>query len=356
MARSISKGPKPKGGYATPSRQSLVDAKARALARQNKKADAPAKAAAFKARAEVKSVYSDAAITVQAALLRAQKQGLTKVDARMLLLLALGQDSLNTAWLLAHDQDDLTPPQAVAYSALCTRRRAGEPVAYIVGFKEFYGLRLKVDKRVLDPRDDTETLVDWALEIMQAAPADFLELDAHSCQPAKAELIEASMLKVLDLGTGSGAIALALQSKCPAWQVYAIDASADALAVARINAQNHKLKVKFHQGSWLDTSQGEKFSVIVSNPPYIAAADPHLAALSFEPLQALASGAEGLDDIRQIISQAPKHLQPGGWLLLEHSHDQAMAVRSLLLKAGFVQVQSRKDLADIERCSGGCLA
>ena len=335
MARSISKGPKPKGGYATPSRQSLADAKTRALARQNKKADAPAKAAAFKTRAEVKSVYGDAAITVQAALLRAQKQGIHKVDARMLLLLALGQDSLNTAWLLAHDQDDLTPPQAVAYSALCTRRRAGEPVAYIVGFKEFYGLRLKIDKRVLDPRDDTETLVDWALELMEPAS-------------------EKTML-ALDLGTGSGAIALALQSKRPTWQVHATDASADALAVARANAQTHKLPVQFHQGSWLQAVADEKFNLIVSNPPYITAADPHLAALTHEPLQALASGSDGLQDIRQIINQASKRVQPGGWLLLEHGYNQAEAVRSLLQQAGFIQIESRQDLAKVERCSGGLL-
>ena len=336
MARSISKGPKPKGGYATPSRQSLADAKARALERQNRKADAPAKAAAFKARAEVKSVYGDAAITVQAALLRAQKQGINKIDARMLLLLALGQDSLNTAWLLAHDQDDLTPPQAVTYSALCTRRRAGEPVAYIVGFKEFYGLRLKIDKRVLDPRDDSETLVDWALELMEPA-------------------IEKPLL-ALDLGTGSGAIALALQLKCPAWQVHATDSSTEALSAAQDNAHTHKLPVQFHQGSWLDAVQNEKFNLIVSNPPYIAASDPHLTALTHEPLQALVSGADGLDDIRQIINQAATHLQPGGWLMLEHGYDQAMAVRALLLEAGFTQIQSRKDLADVERCSGGRLA
>ena len=354
MARSISKGPKPQGGYATPSRQSLADAKTRALARQNKKTDAPAKAAAFKARTEVKSVYGDAAITVQAALLRAQKQAITKVDARMLLLLALGQDSLNTAWLLAHDQDDLTPPQAVTYSALCTRRRAGEPVAYITGFKEFYGLRLVVDKRVLDPRDDTETLVDWALEIMRTTSTDLLESTAHHRQPAKDGLIDANTFKALDLGTGSGAIALALQSKCPAWQVHATDASKDALAVARANAHSHQLAVQFHQGNWFDAVQGEKFHLIASNPPYIAATDPHLTALTHEPLQALASGADGLDDIRQIISQAPARLEEGGWLLLEHGYDQAASVRALLQKAGFSRVDSRRDLTDIERCSGGC--
>ncbi len=365
MARSISKGPKPKGGYATPSRQSLADAKARALARQNKKSEAPAKAAAYKPREERKSIYGDAAITVQAALLRAQKQGIAKVDARMLLLHALGQDSLNAAWLVAHDHDDLTAPLAVAYSALCTRRRAGEPVAYIIGFKEFYGLRLAVDKRVLDPRDDTETLADWALQIMKIFPPEPKRGLGHASTSTSAsrsvpssvrpELVEGKQ-KALDLGTGSGAIALALQSKCPAWQIHATDASANALAVARANAQTHQLSVQFHQGNWLGAVTGEKFQLIISNPPYIAAADPHLAALSHEPLQALASGPDGLEDIRQIIGQAPAHLQAGGWLLLEHGYDQAEAVRSLLQTTGFVQVESRKDLAGVERCSGGKLA
>ena len=358
MARSISKGPKPQGGYATPSRQSLADAKARALARQNKKSAAPAKAAAFKPRIDAKSVYGDAAMTLQAALLRAQKQGVAKVDARMLLLHALGQDNPNAAWLLAHDQDDLTAPQAVAYSAVCARRRSGEPVAYIVGFKEFYGLRLAVDKRVLDPRADTETLVDWALTIMQAAapePALGQVIPSVLAEPGEAPAPKAPAPKALDLGTGSGAIALALQSKCPAWQVHATDTSLGALAVARANAQSHKLPVQFHPGSWLDAVKGERFDLILSNPPYIAAADPHLAALTHEPLQALASGADGLDDIRQIISQAPAHLHMGGWLLLEHGYDQAAAVRSLMQKAGFKQVESCKDLAGIERCTGGRL-
>jgi release factor glutamine methyltransferase len=198
---------------------------------------------------------------------------------------------------------------------------------------------LQVDARVLVPRPDTETLVDWALEV--------LALNARS---APMEYDQS----VLDLGTGSGAIALALKHTRPDLQVSAIDFSEDALAVATANAQRLRLEVRFSQGSWL-TGVQVKYDVIVSNPPYIAAQDAHLAALTHEPLQALASGADGLDDLRQIIGQAPRCLQPGAWLLLEHGYDQAPAVQGLLTEAGFSDVQSRCDLSGIERCSGGRL-
>jgi release factor glutamine methyltransferase len=214
--------------------------------------------------------------------------------------------------------------------ALCRRRAAGEPVAYLTGRKEFYGLQLAIDARVLDPRPDTETLVDWALEVIAPLPAP----------------------SVVDLGTGSGAIALALQHQRPTAQVLAVDASADALAVAQANAQRLALPVRFMQGRWL-RGLDDRFDAIVSNPPYIAATDPHLAALTHEPLQALASGPDGLDDIRTIVAQAPAHLIHGGWLLLEHGHDQAGAVGALLRAQGFAQVQSRNDLAGIARCTGG---
>jgi release factor glutamine methyltransferase len=215
--------------------------------------------------------------------------------------------------------------------AQAARRAGGEPLAYITGHKEFYGLALQVDARVLDPRADTETLVEWALECM----------DAVAVAPT-----------LLDLGTGSGAIALALKHNRPQWQVHALDFSEDALTVARANAKQLALAVEFHQGSWLQDLQ-QSFSIIVSNPPYIAAQDAHLAALTHEPLQALASGDDGLNDIRSIINQAPARLQTGGWLLLEHGYDQAAAVHALLLGAGFIQIQSRLDLAGIARCSGG---
>jgi release factor glutamine methyltransferase len=267
--------------------------------------------------------------TIAQAIGWAQTQGLDRLDAQLLVLHAVGRADVERAWLLAHDTDALPDAAHATLQTTVRRRAAGEPLAYITGHKAFYVLDLCVDARVLVPRPDTETLVDWALELLGTAPA-----------------------RVLDLGTGSGAIALALQHCRPALDVLAIDYSADALAVAQANAQRLHLKVQFAQGSWLDGVQG-RFDLIVSNPPYIAALDPHLAALTHEPLQALASGDHGLDDIRTIIAQAGRHLQPGGWLLLEHGYDQAAAVRTLLADAGFDHAQSRRDLAGIERCSGG---
>jgi len=268
--------------------------------------------------------------TLAQALAQARTLGLERIDTQMLLLHALARPDAGRAWLLAHDTDALEPAVHEAFRALCQRRAAGEPVAYLTGCKEFYGLQLAIDARVLDPRPDTETLVDWALEVMAPLPAP----------------------SVVDLGTGSGAIALALQHQRPTAQVLAVDASSDALAVAQANAQRLALPVRFARGHWLDGVEG-RFDAIVSNPPYIPAADPHLAALTHEPLQALASGADGLDDIRTIVTQAPAHLVPGGWLLLEHGWDQAAAVSTLLREQGFAQVQSRKDLAGIARCTGG---
>ena len=268
-------------------------------------------------------------LTLQDALAQAQAQGLARIDAQLLLLHALGRPDASRAWLLAHDSDALPADAHARFAALCQRRAAGEPVAYLRGCKEFYGLTLHIDARVLDPRPDTETLVDWALQVLAPLPAP----------------------RVLDLGTGSGAIALALQHQRADAQVSAVDASADALAVAQANAKRLGLPVQFARGNWLHGVAGQ-FDVIVSNPPYIAAADPHLAALRHEPLQALASGADGLDDIRSIVAQAPAHLQPGGWLLLEHGWDQAEAVQALLRAAGGEHVHSRKDLAGIVRCSG----
>jgi release factor glutamine methyltransferase len=268
--------------------------------------------------------------TLAQALTQARTLGLERIDAQLLLLHALARPQAGRAWLLAHDTDALEPAVHEAFMALCQRRAAGEPVAYLTGSKEFYGLQLAIDARVLDPRPDTETLVDWALEVIAPLPAP----------------------SVVDLGTGSGAIALALQHQRPTAQVLAVDASADALAVAQANAQRLALPVRFALGHWLNGVEG-RFDAIVSNPPYIAAADPHLAALTHEPLQALASGADGLDDLRAIVAQAPAHLTPGGWLLLEHGHDQAGAVSALLRAQGFAQVQSRNDLASIARCTGG---
>ena len=275
--------------------------------------------------------------TCAQALATAHTLGLERLDAQLLLLHALGKPASARSWLLAHDTDELTREVAEAFRALSLRRAAGEPLAYIVGSKEFFGLALQVDARVLVPRPDTETLVEWSLDLLQL--------------PALPPV-----LRILDLGTGSGAIALALAHSLQAAgreaQVTAVDASADALGVARENARRLGLNVQFIESCWL-RGVNENFHLIASNPPYIASADPHLAALVHEPLQALTAGADGLDDIRQIIEQAPGHLLPGGWLLLEHGYDQAERVRKLLAQRGFGQVQSRQDLAGIERCSGG---
>lgn len=268
--------------------------------------------------------------TITEALQQAAALGLARIDAQMLLLHSVGQPDAGRAWLLTHDTDRLAPAQAALFARLCARRLDGEPVAYLTGRKEFFGLQLTVDARVLDPRPDTETLVEWALELLQPVAGP----------------------RVVDLGTGSGAIALALQHARPDAQVTAVDASADALAVARANAQQLRLPVQFIHSSWLEQVAGV-FDAIVTNPPYIREDDPHMPALRHEPRQALTSGADGLDDIRAICAQAPAHLVPGGWLLIEHGWDQAHHVQALLRSAGFASVASRNDLAGIARCTGG---
>ena len=284
--------------------------------------------------------------TFQQALQHAHALGLARLDAQWLLLHALQKPVSSRAWLLAHDSDAMTAPQSLTYHALIQRRAAGEPLAYLVGNKEFFGLDLKVDARVLVPRPDTETLVHWALEVLEV-----LKVPA-----ASGNATNSSALDVLDLGTGSGAIALAiahtLRARGQAARVLAVDASVQALEVAADNASRLGLAVGVLRSDWF-AQVSSRFHLIASNPPYIAAADPHLAALHHEPLHALTSGIDGLDDIRTIISQAPIYLLQGGWLLLEHGYNQSGAVCQLLLQAGFVRIESRLDLAGISRCSGG---
>jgi release factor glutamine methyltransferase len=270
--------------------------------------------------------------TLGTALSQAQAQGLDRLDAQLLLLHVLGQDAHDRAWLLAHSSDALPAAAEGRLTPLVTRRAAGEPLAYIIGRREFFGLDLEVNPSVLIPRPDTEILVEWALEHLPIA----------TDQP----------LRVLDLGTGSGAIALALKAQRPGAQVQALDWSEAALAVARRNAARLSLDITFAQGNWLDGNH-QRYHLIVANPPYVADADPHLSALAHEPLQALTAGPDGLQDLRAIIASAPGHLHPGGSLLLEHGHKQAVAVRELLAVAGFCKIASRRDLAGIERCSGG---
>jgi release factor glutamine methyltransferase len=270
-------------------------------------------------------------LTVAQAAAWAQTLGLPRLEVHVLLLHAMGRAPHDRAWLLAHGDDALNVDTQHTFTSHIQRRLNTEPVAYITGQKEFFGLSLQIDPRVLDPRADTETLVEWALSCLADAPAP----------------------RVVDLGTGSGAIALALKHTRPDAHVSAVDASADALDVARANAARLNLAVTFHHGSWLNPLAGKTFDVVLSNPPYVAHDDVHLAALTHEPLQALASGPDGLDDIRLIVRQAGQHLKPGGWLLLEHGFDQAHAVQTLLSNQGFVNVQSRPDLAGILRCTGG---
>jgi release factor glutamine methyltransferase len=268
--------------------------------------------------------------TLAQALKQAAAAGIARLDAQLLLLHSLGRAADDRAWLLAHDEDELATSAAQGFAALCERRAGGEPVAYLVGRREFFGLDLEVDARVLVPRPETETLVDWSLEVLQ----------------------ERQGPRVIDLGTGSGAIALAISHRRRDARVEAVDASADALSVASANAKRLSLQVAFSQGHWLQGRTGP-YELIVSNPPYVAEGDAHLAALRHEPVQALVAGRDGLDDVRAIVQQAPCCLATGGWLLLEHGWDQAGAVRDLMRAAGFADVASRRDLAGIERCTGG---
>ncbi len=264
-------------------------------------------------------------------LLRAACTQIARVDAEALLIHALQRER---AWLFAHARAAL-PAEAVArFEDLLARRAQGEPVAYLTGRRGFWTLDLAVGPATLIPRADTERLVELALERLDMQPGR----------------------RVADLGTGSGAIALALASERPQAQVLATDVSAAALALAEANAQAHGLhNVAFAHGIWLAPLVGQRFDLIASNPPYIAADDPHLTQgdLRYEPLSALTSGIDGLDDIRQIATAAPAHLQPGGWLLLEHGWDQGNAVRALLSAAGFIAVETYQDLEVRDRVTLG---
>jgi release factor glutamine methyltransferase len=278
------------------------------------------------------------AATVDAALGDARRRGLERLDAQLLLAHVLGR---SRTWLLAHGDDALAAEHAAAYDVLVARRAAGEPFAYLVGAREFHGLTLAVDAAVLVPRPDTETLVDWALALLRD------------------ELRDAAAPAVLDLGTGSGAIALALKNACPRARVWAGERSAGALAVARANAQRLGLDVRFAAGDWWDALAGvpdaPMFDLVVSNPPYIAADDPHLAALRHEPLSALVAEDDGLADIRRIATGARGRLRAGGWLLFEHGWAQADAVAAILHQAGFGAVATHLDIEGRARCTGGCL-
>ena len=271
--------------------------------------------------------------SVDAALAQARAAGVERLDAQLLLGRILERPR---TWILAHAEARLDPQQSRRYGEGLARRGAGEPLAYLLGSKEFHGLTLQVDARVLVPRPDTEVLVEWALEILRRGTGT-----GRASAPA-----------VVDLGTGSGAIALAIKHAHPAAQVVATDLSAQALAVAAGNAQRLRLAVQFHSGAWWQAVAGSRFDLALSNPPYIALADPHLAALAHEPIGALSPGADGLAALRELVAGADRQLRPGAWLLLEHGYDQADAVRELFARHGYAGVTTRHDLAGRPRCTG----
>ena len=260
-----------------------------------------------------------------------EADGLARADAELLMAHVLGKPR---TWLYAFGDSALTAAQQAAFEGLAARRAAGEPVAYLTGRRGFWTLDLQVTPDTLIPRPETELLVELAL----------------------ARLPPDAAADVLDLGTGSGAVALAIASERPLVRVTAVDASPGALAVARANAETHGLRnLEFRHGDWYAPLADARFALIASNPPYIESADPHLAQgdLRFEPYSALASGGDGLDDIRAIVAGAPRHLLPGGWLLLEHGWHQGAAVRALLADAGFAEISTERDLEQRDRVTMG---
>ncbi|CAM3660910.1 peptide chain release factor N(5)-glutamine methyltransferase [Pseudomonas wadenswilerensis] len=275
-------------------------------------------------------------MTIIASLLRGAElpdSPTARLDIELLLAAAIGK---SRSYLHTWPERIVSSEAALTFADYLQRRRAGEPVAYILGQQGFWNLDLEVAPHTLIPRPETELLVETALQ-----------------------LLPASAVKLLDLGTGTGAIALALASERPLWQVTAVDRVLEAVALAERNRQRLQLNnVTVRSSHWFDALAGECYDLIISNPPYIAAADPHLVAgdVRFEPSSALVSGEDGLDDLRSIISQAPEHLLPGGWLLLEHGYDQAAAVRELLAKHDFEQIESRLDLNAHERITLGRLS
>lgn len=274
-------------------------------------------------------------MTIIASLLRGAElpdSPTARLDSELLLAAAIGK---SRSYLHTWPERIVSSEAAQTFASYLQRRRAGEPVAYILGQQGFWNLDLEVAPHTLIPRPDTELLVETALAVLPAEPA-----------------------KVLDLGTGTGAIALALASERRQWQVTAVDRVPEAVALAERNRQRLQLdNVTVLASHWFSALDDQRFQLIVSNPPYIRAEDPHLVAgdVRFEPSSALVAGNDGLDDLRQIIAAAPSHLLPAGWLLLEHGYDQAAAVRELLARQGFEQIESRVDLGGHERITLGCL-
>jgi release factor glutamine methyltransferase len=269
-------------------------------------------------------------MTTVGAALAAARAKLPASEARLLLGHVTGRPP---AWLIAHDDEELDEDTLLGFASLVARRAGGEPVAYLLGHREFFGRDFAVSPAVLIPRPETELLIELAL-------ATGTNADVPT--------------RILDLGTGSGCIAVTLALELPLAQVSAVDRSAKALTVAQQNAQRHGARLRLLQSDWFAALAGERFDLIVANPPYVAATDPHLADgdLRHEPPTALASGSDGLDAIRSIVADAPLFLAPGGRILLEHGHDQGAAVRDLLEASGLAGVEQHRDLAGIVRVSG----
>ncbi len=277
--------------------------------------------------------------TVSAALLAAEQSRIERLDAQWLLADLMAQ---SRTWLIAHGDSRLDTHQWLAWLNLLERHVNGEPLAYLLGQQTFFGLELQVGPAVLVPRSDTEALVTWAVEILH-------QRDIERDKPRD----QAPPPSVIDLGCGSGAIGLAVKSMHPAAQVTAVDFSSEAIGMAAANGARLGLEIEWVRGDWWAGVGGRRFDLAVSNPPYIAADDPHLTALRHEPTLALVAGDDGLSALREIIAQAPQHLHPQSWLLLEHGYCQADAVTALLHERGFEAVQTRLDLAGRPRCSGG---
>lgn len=269
-------------------------------------------------------------LSIAAALSEGGASGLDRTDCAVLLGHVLGR---SRTWLIAHDERLLAEDEAAAWHEAARRRLDGEPVAYILETKEFHGLRLQVGPAVLVPRPETELLVELAM--------------------AYCRTLGKRSPRIVDLGTGSGAIALACKAEWPDAEVCASDSSEAALDVAHRNARETGLDIMLRAGPWWEPWAGDRFDVALCNPPYVAAADPHLAALRHEPRAALVAGDAGLADLRAVVGSAPGHIYPGGCLWVEHGHEQAGAVTEFLRAAGFSMTETRRDLSGHPRCTGG---
>ncbi|ADI30943.1 peptide chain release factor N(5)-glutamine methyltransferase [Methylotenera versatilis] len=305
--------------------------------------------------------HSIKAILADASVLLSTEEA--KLEAQLLLQHVL---NVNRAWLIAHANDALQPNIHAAFEAQLKRRLAGEPMAYILGNREFYGLDLLVTPDTLIPRPDTETLVEAALAKIPLSEStknlsfrrksESSGVEQHDYETLDSDFRRNDDLKVLDLGTGTGAIALAIAKNRPKASITAVDASDAALEIAKQNSQQLSIiNVEFTLSNWFENLSNQRFDVIVSNPPYIEEHDAHLTQgdLRFEPLSALASGMDGLDDIRQIIGDCLIYLKPQGWLMLEHGYNQAEQVADLMADAGLTNIETIKDLGNNDRVTIG---